>query len=292
MNTELSKAYAMALAAGETAGSNGDLVTALKHLERAHILSQRHTFAHVRVHWRMLQVGLRRRAPREVVGQMLRMVAALLFSQIWVPAGNTGGTDVSAFKPMPVPEDLRRLLAEDKGSGGVGAFIPLVLFTAVAVFLGVGLTLEPRKVPSPFVGRAAPALEGARLEAPESRFASTGLAGKVWLINFWASWCPPCREEHPLLVDLAAATRVPIVGVNYKDDPVRANAWLKQLGDPYVASIVDPEGRIGIEFGVYGMPETFVVDRKGIVRFKHIGALKREQVDAELLPLLRKLNAE
>jgi cytochrome c biogenesis protein CcmG/thiol:disulfide interchange protein DsbE len=117
------------------------------------------------------------------------------------------------------------------------------------------------------------------------------MLGRVWLLNFWASWCPPCREEHPLLVELARSQGVAIVGINYKDDPARATAWLKQLGDPYVATVADPDGRIGIDFGVYGMPETFLIDRTGVIRYKRIGAITRERLEGEILPLLKKLHA-
>jgi len=111
----------------------------------------------------------------------------------------------------------------------------------------------------------------------------------VWLLNFWATWCPPCREEHPLLVELAQKERVAIVGINYKDDPARAMQWLKELGDPYVATLTDFEGRVGIDFGVYGMPETFVIDRKGVIRYKRIGVIDRARLEGEILPLLKEL---
>jgi cytochrome c biogenesis protein CcmG/thiol:disulfide interchange protein DsbE len=126
---------------------------------------------------------------------------------------------------------------------------------------------------------------------PELTFSPKDMLGRVWLLNFWANWCPPCREEHPLLVELARSQGVAIVGINYKDDPARATAWLKQLGDPYVATVADPNGRIGIDFGVYGMPETFLIDRTGVIRYKRIGAITRERLDTEILPLLKKLKA-
>lgn len=167
--------------------------------------------------------------------------------------------------------------------------IPLAVFLVLAAFFAVGLRLNPREVPSPFIGKPAPAFEAPQLLRPELTFSPRDMLGRVWLLNFWATWCPPCREEHPLLVDLVRSEGIPIVGVNYKDDPGRATAWLKQLGDPYVATVADSDGRIGIDFGVYGMPETFVIDRKGVVRYKRIGAITRERLDAEILPLVRKL---
>jgi cytochrome c biogenesis protein CcmG/thiol:disulfide interchange protein DsbE len=167
--------------------------------------------------------------------------------------------------------------------------IPLAVFLVLVAFFAVGLRLNPREVPSPFIGKPAPAFEAPQLLRPELKFSPKNKLGQVWLLNFWASWCPPCREEHPLLVDLARSKGIPIVGVNYKDDPGRAAAWLKELGDPYVATVADRDGRIGIDFGVYGMPETFVIDRTGVVRYKRIGAITRERLDAEILPLVRKL---
>ncbi len=163
------------------------------------------------------------------------------------------------------------------------------MFLVVAAFLAIGLGLNPREVPSPFVGKPVPAFQGPLLQEPQRTFAQKEMLGKVWLLNFWATWCPPCREEHPLLVELAQKERVPIVGINFKDDPTRALAWLKDLGDPYVATLTDFDGRLGIDFGVYGMPETFVIDRKGVIRYKRIGVIDRARLDAEILPLLREL---
>jgi cytochrome c biogenesis protein CcmG/thiol:disulfide interchange protein DsbE len=169
--------------------------------------------------------------------------------------------------------------------------IPLAVFVVVAAFLAVGLGLNPREVPSPFIGKPAPAFLAPQMLRPELTFSPKDMLGRVWLLNFWASWCPPCREEHPLLVELARSQGVAIVGINYKDDPARATAWLKQLGDPYVATVADPDGRIGIDFGVYGMPETFLIDRTGVIRYKRIGAITRERLEGEILPLLKKLHA-
>jgi len=168
-------------------------------------------------------------------------------------------------------------------------FIPLALFLLLAVLLGVGLTLKPREVPSPFIGKPAPAFKLAQLEPGQADFDPGQMKGQVWLLNVWASWCAPCREEHPLLVAAARQNLVPIVGLNYKDEPRNAEDWLRRLGDPYQAVAVDRDGRVAIDYGVYGVPETFVIDREGIVRLKHIGPLTPEVWQRDMLPLLTKL---
>jgi cytochrome c biogenesis protein CcmG/thiol:disulfide interchange protein DsbE len=167
--------------------------------------------------------------------------------------------------------------------------IPLAVFLVLAGFLGVGLYLNPREVPSPFVGKPVPAFDAPFLKEPQRRLTQKDMLGRVWVLNFWATWCPPCREEHPLLVELAQKERATIVGINYKDDPARALEWLKSLGDPYVATLTDFDGRVGIDFGVYGMPETFVIDRQGVIRYKRIGVVDRARLEGEIVPLLRKL---
>jgi cytochrome c biogenesis protein CcmG, thiol:disulfide interchange protein DsbE len=169
--------------------------------------------------------------------------------------------------------------------------LPLLALLGFLVFLGAGLGRDVAKVPSPFVGKPLPVFtapvlgaDGAALRGPRE------LLGEVWLLNVWASWCAPCREEHPLIV---AYTRgggaVKVVGLNYKDKPAAAGAWLAQLGDPYAMSLVDTDGRIGIELGVYGVPETFVIDREGRVRLKHVGPLTSEVMQRDILPLLKAL---
>ena len=168
-------------------------------------------------------------------------------------------------------------------------FLPLALFAALAAMLGAGLSLKPREVPSPFIGKPAPAFTLPQLHEPARSLGAADMKGQVWLLNVWASWCAPCREEHPLLVALAREKAVPIVGLNYKDDPRNAQEWLIKLGDPYKVSIVDRDGRVGIDYGVYGVPETFVIDRAGIVRFKHIGPLTQEVWTRKVQPLIREL---
>jgi cytochrome c biogenesis protein CcmG, thiol:disulfide interchange protein DsbE len=168
-------------------------------------------------------------------------------------------------------------------------FLPLVLFAGLAVVLGADPTPNPREGPSPLIGRPAPPLTLPSLHGSGRALAVGDLKGRVWLLNVWASWCAPCREEHPLLVALAREQRLPIVGLNYKDDPRNAQEWLLRLGDPYQASISDRDGRVGIDYGVYGVPETFVIDKTGIVRFKHVGPLTYEVWTRTLRPLIHAL---
>lgn len=168
-------------------------------------------------------------------------------------------------------------------------FLPLAAFVVLAAVLGVGLQLNPREVPSPFIGKPAPAFNLPLVHDPQRQISSESLRGKVWLLNVWASWCVACRVEHPVLVDLARLNAVPIYGLNYKDDRRAAMEWLRQFGDPYVASLSDRDGRVGIDYGVYGVPETFVIDRAGVVRHKHIGPVTQEVWERDLLPLVRRL---
>ena len=167
--------------------------------------------------------------------------------------------------------------------------LPLGLFAVLVVFLGIGLTLNPREVPSPLIDKPVPMFRLAQLEQPGLEFSQRDMLGQVWLLNVWASWCVSCRDEHPMLVELARKRIVPVVGLNYKDKPPEAKAWLKQFGDPYVLSVSDVEGRVGIDFGVYGVPETFVIDRTGVIRYKQIGPLTPESLEKHILPLVRRL---
>ena len=167
--------------------------------------------------------------------------------------------------------------------------IPLAIFGVLCVFLAIGLTKDPRQVPSPFIGKPAPAFTLAKLHEPDVKFSPEEMKGKVWLLNVWASWCVSCRVEHPLLVELANSKAVPIVGLNYKDKTDEGLAWLARHGDPYTLSVVDADGRVGIDWGVYGVPETFVVDKAGVIRHKHIGPVTSEALQQTILPLVRKL---
>jgi cytochrome c biogenesis protein CcmG, thiol:disulfide interchange protein DsbE len=168
--------------------------------------------------------------------------------------------------------------------------IPLALFVVLAGFLAAGLNLKPREVPSPLIGKPAPAFALPRLDDPARVLTRDELLGRTYVLNVWASWCAPCRAEHPLIVAFAKRSEVPVYGLNYKDKPAAAQGWLQQLGNPYVATLVDADGRTGIDFGVYGVPETFVVDAKGVVRYKHIGPLTEEAIRTRLEPLLKELS--
>ena len=168
--------------------------------------------------------------------------------------------------------------------------IPLVLFLALVAFLAIGLGRDPREVPSPLINKPAPGFRLVQLKDPSRSFSSEEMRGKVWLLNVWASWCVACRDEHPVLLELARQNAVPIYGLNYKDKPTDAISWLNELGDPYVLSVSDVEGRVGIDYGVYGAPETFLIDRNGTIRFKHIGPITPEVWSNKMAPLLAELN--
>jgi len=166
--------------------------------------------------------------------------------------------------------------------------IPLALFVVLAVFLGIGLNRDPHEVPSPLVGKAAPAFTLPQLDA-EAPFGPKDMAGKVWLLNVWASWCVSCRQEHPVLVDFAKTKLAPLVGLDYKDQRADAKAWLARFGNPYDLSVVDADGRVGIDYGVYGVPETYVIDKAGTIRFKQIGPVTAEVMQAKIVPLIKEL---
>ena len=169
--------------------------------------------------------------------------------------------------------------------------VPLVLFGILVFFLGRGLKLDPRELPSPLIDKPAPAFALTRLDDPARTVRRDDMLGRVWLLNVWASWCVACREEHPALLAFSKTKSVPLVGLNYKDTRPEGLAWLQQLGDPYDMSIFDQNGRVGIDFGVYGVPETFVIDKRGVVRFKHVGPLTPELLKTKLEPILKDLNA-
>ena len=169
--------------------------------------------------------------------------------------------------------------------------IPLVVFMVMLGFLAVGLQLNPREVPSPLINKPAPAFNLPTLAAPDKSISSQDLRGKVWVLNVWASWCVACRVEHPVFVEFAKTGAVPIYGLNYKDKRDDALRWLAKFGDPYQQSLSDTEGLVGIDFGVYGVPETFVIDKQGVIRFKHIGPVTPEVMQGTILPLINKLNA-
>jgi cytochrome c biogenesis protein CcmG/thiol:disulfide interchange protein DsbE len=167
---------------------------------------------------------------------------------------------------------------------------PLAIFIVLVGFLAAGLRLNPREVPSPLIGKPVPNFRLAQLHAGDKFISAEDMRGKVWLLNVWASWCVSCRQEHPVLIDLNQQNKIPIVGLNYKDDRAAAMAWLTQHGgDPYLVSAVDADGRVGIDFGVYGVPETFLIDKNGVIRYKHIGPVTAEALKTKILPLAEEL---
>ena len=167
--------------------------------------------------------------------------------------------------------------------------IPIAVFAALLVLLGIGLKLDPREVPSPLIGKPAPHFELPQLHEAAKTFSERDMRGKVWVLNVWASWCVSCREEHPVLLDLARSGAVPIYGLNYKDRREDGLAWLKGMGDPYKLSIYDFDGKVGIDYGVYGVPETYVIDKAGVIRYKCIGPLTPQIVKEKVLPLVQEL---
>jgi cytochrome c biogenesis protein CcmG/thiol:disulfide interchange protein DsbE len=168
--------------------------------------------------------------------------------------------------------------------------LPLILFLTLAVFLAIGLNRDPREVPSPLIGKPAPAFDLPLLADAHQALGKQDLLGRVWMLNVWASWCEACRDEHPVLVQFAQSHMVPVYGLDYKDERKDALAWLRLAGDPYTATLFDHDGRTGIDFGVYGVPETFLIDKQGVIRLKHIGPLTPQVLSDEIEPLIRKLN--
>ncbi|HUE80964.1 MAG TPA: DsbE family thiol:disulfide interchange protein [Pyrinomonadaceae bacterium] len=168
--------------------------------------------------------------------------------------------------------------------------IPLGIFVVLVAFLAIGLGRDPRKVPSPLIDKPAPDFQLTQLHDPSRTFSAAEMRGKVWLLNVWASWCISCREEHPLFLKLARSGEVPVYGLNYKDKREEALRWLQEFRDPYILSVADTEGRVGIDYGVYAVPETFLIDREGFIRFKHIGPVTAGVINDKILPLVRELN--
>jgi len=167
--------------------------------------------------------------------------------------------------------------------------LPLGLFVVLVGFLAVGLKLDPREVPSPLIDKPAPAFVLPQLADAKAKFSPADMKGKVWMLNVWASWCVSCREEHPVLVELAKSGAVPLYGLDYKDQPEDAERWLKKFGNPYLLSAVDADGRVGIDYGVYGVPETYVIDKAGVIRYKQIGPVTQSVLADKILPLVREL---
>jgi cytochrome c biogenesis protein CcmG/thiol:disulfide interchange protein DsbE len=169
-------------------------------------------------------------------------------------------------------------------------WLPLLMFIVLVAFLAIGLGRDPHTVPSPLINKPAPDFRLAQLHDPTKTFTAEEMRGKVWLLNVWASWCVSCRDEHPLLVELAESKAVPIYGMNYKDRREDALAWLNDFGDPYLLSASDTDGRIGINYGVYGVPETYLIDREGVIRYKQIGPLTPEILETTILPMVKDLS--
>ena len=186
---------------------------------------------------------------------------------------------------------------------------PLIGFVVLVVLLAVGLNLNPRDVPSPLVGKPAPLFSLPKIDSPEQNFSPKDMLGKVWLLNVWSSWCVSCRQEHPVLVDMAKSKSVTLVGLNYKEvrgdgdidmDKItadtekkmaieRANGWLRKHGNPYLLSVLDLDGRVGIDYGVYGVPETYIIDTTGVIRMKHTGPINPDIFSGKILPLVAEL---
>ena len=169
--------------------------------------------------------------------------------------------------------------------------LPIALFAVVALFLFKGLERDPRNLPSPLIGKPAPAFTLPVLGREDQNWSPEALRGQVWLLNVWGSWCAACTVEHPLLNDLARTKTITIVGLAWKDKPEASARWLQRLGDPYSVVVSDLEGRAGIDWGVYGAPETFLIDKSGTIRFKHVGAITPELLQTRLMPLVRELQA-
>ena len=168
--------------------------------------------------------------------------------------------------------------------------LPLVLFIALVGFLLIGLHRDPHEVPSPLINKPAPDFKLSQLREPNKTFSPQEMRGKVWVLNFWGTWCVACREEHPLLLEYSKTGAVPIYGVDYKDDRAAAMQMLDEEGDPYTLTASDPDGRVSIDYGVYGAPESYLIDRNGVIRFKQIGPITRDVWQKEILPRAKQLN--
>jgi len=168
-------------------------------------------------------------------------------------------------------------------------FLPFFIFAALMIFFAVGLGLNPREIPSPLIGKPTPAFALPDLHEPQRQITAQDMKGQVWMLNVWASWCAACHEEHPLLMQLAKSDALPMVGLHYKDKRDEGINWLQKYGNPYLHTLHDPQGRSGIDYGVVAVPETFVIDQAGVIRFKHTGPLTQKIIENRLLPLIREL---
>jgi len=169
---------------------------------------------------------------------------------------------------------------------------PFVIFVVLAGFLFVGLGRKPSEVPSPLIGKSAPAFVLPLLHDANKQFSPQNMKGQVWLLNVWASWCGACKDEHPVLMELARQNIVPVYGLDYKDTREDGEAWLRQGGDPYTSIVFDADGKVGFDYGVYGVPETYVIDKQGIIQYKLIGAITPQNLSETILPLIKELQAK
>jgi len=168
--------------------------------------------------------------------------------------------------------------------------IPLILFLLLVIFLAVGLSRDPHEVPSPLIGKPAPTFEIVQLADPHKIFSPESMKGQVWMLNVWASWCVACREEHPLLMDFSKTKTLPIIGLDYKDQRPAAIQMLAREGNPYTFIAFDGDGHVGIDYGVYGVPETYIIDKAGVIRYKNIGPITPEILREKITPLIAELN--
>jgi len=168
--------------------------------------------------------------------------------------------------------------------------IPLILFILLVAFLAIGLNRDPHEVPSPLIGKPAPNFEIGQLADSQKTFSPESMKGKVWMLNVWASWCVACREEHPLLIEFSKTKTLPIIGLDYKDQRADAMTMLSREGNPYTLSAFDGNGRVGIDYGVYGVPETYIIDKTGVIRYKNIGPITPEILKEKIAPLIAELN--
>ena len=169
------------------------------------------------------------------------------------------------------------------------SIIPLVIFALMVGLLWRGMSLDPKIVPSPLIDKQAPAFSLAMLEDQSRKLSTADLIGQVWVLNVWASWCVSCRAEHEVITALASRNLVTVVGLNYKDESADATRWLQQFGNPYATSVIDRDGRVGIDWGVYGVPETFVIGADGLIKYKHIGPVTHESLEQKIMPVLKEL---
>jgi cytochrome c biogenesis protein CcmG/thiol:disulfide interchange protein DsbE len=196
---------------------------------------------------------------------------------------------LDAIKPEQSPEAI----PATKGHKlRLSMLLPLSVFLLIAVLLGMGLFMDPKLVPSPLIGKPVPEFSLQPVQGRKPGLARQDLMGKVSMVNVFASWCVACRQEHPLLMQLSRQGVIPIHGLNYKDKPQEAADWLDSLGDPYTRTGADLDGRVGIDWGVYGVPETFIIDKAGRIAYKHIGPIAQKDWEETLQPLIEELSTK